>query len=47
MYKAAYTGNEWQIHFKYSEALNITFLAMMYGVGMPIMFLMALIILSN
>lgn len=47
MYKAAYTGQEWPIHFKYSEALNITFLAMMYGMGMPIMFFMAMVIISN
>lgn len=47
MYKAVYTGKEWQIHFKYSDALNITFLAMMYGIGMPIMFFMAMVIISN
>ena len=47
MYKAAYTGKEWQIHFKYSDALNISFLAMLYGMGMPIMFPMAMIIISN
>ena len=27
----------------YSEALNITFLAMLYGFGMPIMYPMAMI----
>ena len=47
MYKAAYTGKEWPIHFKYSDALNITFLALMYGMHMPIMFFMAMIIISN
>lgn len=47
MYKAVYTGKEWPIHFKYSDALNITFLAMLYGIGMPIMFPMAMIIISN
>lgn len=35
------------IHFIYSNALNITFLAMLYGLGMPIMFLMAAIIIFN
>lgn len=47
MYKAAYYGKEWPVHFKYSDALNITFLAMLYGIGMPIMFPMAMIIISN
>lgn len=46
-YKAAYTGKDWKIHFKYSDTLNITFLAMLYGIGMPIMFPMAAIIISN
>jgi len=35
------------IHFKYSDCLNITFLAMLYGLGMPIMFPMASIIIMN
>ena len=35
------------IHFKYSDCLNITFLAMLYGLGMPIMFPMAMVILAN
>lgn len=46
-YKAAYTGKKWMLHFKYADALNITFLAMLYGIGQPIMFFMAMIILSN
>lgn len=47
LYKGVYTGKNWMIHFKYSDALNITFLAMLYGIGMPIMFFMAMIIISN
>lgn len=35
------------IHFKYSDCLNITFLAMLYGLGMPIMFPMAALIIYN
>ena len=31
----------------YSEALNITFLVMLYGFGMPIMYPMAMAIISN
>lgn len=46
-YKAVYFGEDWPIHFKFSEALNITFLAMLYGIGMPIMFPMAALILFN
>jgi hypothetical protein len=40
-------GKDMPIHFKYSDMLNITFLAMLYGLGMPIMFPMAAIIISN
>ena len=46
-YKMAYSGPDMPIHFKYSEALNITFLAMLYGFGMPIMYPMAMAIISN
>lgn len=38
MYKAVYTGNEYVIHFKQSGILNIVYMTMMYGVGMPILF---------
>lgn len=46
-YKGVYLGKDMPIHFKYSDCLNITFLAMLYGLGMPIMFPMAAIIVSN
>jgi hypothetical protein len=46
-YKSVYLGNEMPIHFKYSDCLNITFLCMLYGLGMPIMFPMACIIIMN
>lgn len=46
-YKAVYYGAEWPIHFKFSDALNIIFLAMLYGMMMPIMFPMAGLILAN
>lgn len=46
-YKSVYLGEEWPIHFRFSEALNIIFLAMLYGIGMPIMFPMAAGILWN
>jgi len=38
MYKATYTGSEYVIHFKQSGILNIVYMTMMYGVGMPILF---------
>jgi hypothetical protein len=46
-YKGVYLGKDMPIHFKYSDCLNITFLAMLYGLGMPIMFPMAAIIVTN
>lgn len=46
-YKALYSGVDMPIHFKYSDFLNITFLATLYGLGMPIMFPMAFVIIAN
>ena len=37
-YKVIYSGVDYMIHFKYSDALNVTFLTMMYGIGIPIIF---------
>ena len=47
LYKANYIGVDMPIHFKYSDFLNVTFLACLYGIGMPIMFPMAAIIIAN
>jgi hypothetical protein len=33
-----YSGPTYFLHYKYSSILNITFIAMMYGAGMPILF---------
>lgn len=33
-----YVGPDYVIHFKYSAILNVTFVTMMYGLGMPILF---------
>ena len=33
-----YIGPDYVIHFKYSQILNVTFVTMMYGLGMPILF---------
>jgi len=47
-YKNVYSGPEMPIHFKYSTALNMIFVAMMYGIAMPIMWpLCAVAILSQ
>jgi len=31
-------GPDYVIHFKYSQILNVTFVTMLYGLGMPILF---------
>ena len=46
-YKTLYTGPEYLIHFKYSEALSVSYIAMMYGAGMPGLFLLAALTLFN
>ena len=33
-----YVGPDHVIHFKYSQLLNVTFVTMMYGLGMPMLF---------
>lgn len=38
-----YSGPAYMIHFKYSGIMNITFITMMYGMGQPILFLIAAI----
>lgn len=37
-YVELYSGPVFFIHYKYSSILNITFVTMMYGVGIPILF---------
>lgn len=37
-YKALYSGGDYIIDFKYSNVLNIIYITMMYGIGMPILF---------
>ena len=37
-YKALYSGKDYEIHFKYSDAINVVYITMMYGLGMPILF---------
>ena len=40
-YKDLYSGSDYVIHFKYSGVLNIVYITMMYGMGMPILFVLA------
>jgi hypothetical protein len=37
-YVELYSGPTFFIHYKYSGILNITFVTMMYGIGLPILF---------
>ena len=37
-YKDLYGGNDYVIHFKYSAVLNVCYITMMYGIGMPLLF---------
>ena len=38
-----YAGPEYIIHFKYSGILNVTFVTMLYGLGLPLLFPIALL----
>ena len=37
-YFKLYTGADYIVHFKYSGILNVTYVTMMYGLGLPILF---------
>jgi len=37
-YKDIYSGADYIIHYKYAGCLNIIYLTMMYGIGLPILF---------
>lgn len=43
MYVDLYSGPAYFIHFKYSSMLNVLFVTMLYGVGIPILFPIAAI----
>ena len=40
-FKDLYSGGEYTIHFKYSGIINVVYITMMYGLGMPILFVLA------
>jgi hypothetical protein len=46
-FKKAYGGGDYVIHFKYSGVLNVVYVTMMYGMGMPILFPIAALNLFN
>ena len=46
-YKMVYQGQDYLIHFKYSDALNVVYVAMTYGLGIPILFPLAAVTLLN
>lgn len=46
-YRALYSGKEYEIHFKYSDAIVVVYITMMYGIGMPILFPIAAFTLFN
>jgi len=46
-YRDLYSGPEYVIHFKYSGILNIMYITMMYGLGMPILFPVAAFNFAN
>lgn len=37
-YKLLYSGADYLVHFKYAGVLNIIYITMMYGIGMPLLF---------
>jgi hypothetical protein len=38
LYVDLYSGPQYFIHFKYSGMMNVCFVTMMYGIGLPILF---------
>ena len=46
-YKKLWSGQDYFIHFKYSQVLNVVYITFMYGVGMPLLFPIAAFSLFN
>lgn len=46
-YKLIYGGGDYLIHFKYSEFMNVYYITMMYGVGIPLLFPVAALYCFN
>lgn len=45
-YVDLYAGPEFQMHFKYSAIMNITFVTFMYGLALPLLFVYAVLAIS-
>lgn len=46
-FKILYSGGEYVTHFKFANVLNVIYVTMMYGIGMPMLFPVAAINLLN
>jgi hypothetical protein len=46
-FKQLYSGSDYYIHFKYSNILNVVYITCIYGVGMPLLFPVAVINFFN
>lgn len=46
-FKELYGGADYIIHFKFSNILNVIYITMMYGIGMPILFPIAVLNFLN
>lgn len=42
-FKMLHGGKDYIIHFKYSNVLNVAYITMMYGLGMPLLFPIAMV----
>lgn len=42
-FKAIYSGTDYVIHFKYSGVLNIVYITFAYGIGLPLLFPIAIV----
>lgn len=45
LYVDLYSGPEYIVHSKYSAVLNVVFVTMLYGVGLPLLFPIAFVTL--
>lgn len=46
-YKDLYSGGAYILHFRYAAVLNVVYITMFYGVGMPVLFPIAAFTLFN
>jgi hypothetical protein len=46
-YKDLYSGTEYVIHFKCANVINIVWVTFMYGIGMPMLFPLAVLNFFN